>query len=68
MPTMKKYILLLLALIVIPMGAIDAQGKKKKGKKEVSPVLEGRKKVRKTDYEAGWKFTSFNAKKKTMYF
>ncbi|MBR1516839.1 MAG: OmpA family protein [Bacteroidales bacterium] len=65
---MKKYILLLLALIVIPMGAIDAQGKKKKGKKEVSPVLEGRKKVRKTDYEAVWKFTSFNAKKKTMYF
>ncbi len=64
---MKRYILLLLALMVIPMAAIDAQGKKK-GKKVVSPILEGRQKVRKTDYENVWKFTSFNAKKKTMYF
>lgn len=64
---MKRYILLLLALLIIPMGAIDAQGKKK-GKKEVSPILEGRQKVRKADYENVWKFTSFNAKKKTMYF
>lgn len=65
---MKKYILLALAMMIIPLNVIDAQGKKKKSKKEVSPIIEGRMKVRKTDYENVWKFTSFNMKKKDMYF
>lgn len=36
----------------------------RKGVKEVSPFVEGRQKVRRSDYDSVWKFTSFEGKKK----
>lgn len=47
--------------MLAPAGTATAQ-KTKKGKREVSPVIEGRQKVRKTDYDTIWKFTSFDSK------
>lgn len=61
---MKRLILLILATLVIPACAV-AQ-KPKKGGKEVNPVIEGKQKVRKADYDTIWKFTTFDAKK--IYF
>ncbi|MCR5066013.1 MAG: OmpA family protein [Bacteroidales bacterium] len=61
---MKRIILLILAVLVIPTVAL-AQ-KPKKGAKEVSPFIEGKQKVRKVDYDSVWKFTTFDAKK--IYF
>lgn len=43
--------------------AMMAQSSAKKGVKEVSPFIDGRQKVRKTDYDSIWKFTTFDAKK-----
>ncbi len=61
---MKRIILLALAaLLIIPCAS--AQDKPtKKGKKEVSPIIEGRQKVRQVDYDSVWKFTTFDNKKK----
>ena len=36
----------------------------RKGAKVVSPIIEGKQKVRQTDYDSVWKFVSFDAKKK----
>lgn len=59
-----RWILALLALVMLmPTDAVLAQ-KNKKGKREVSPIIEGRQKVRKTDYDTIWKFTAFDAKTK----
>lgn len=63
---MKKYIILLFAVLLVPVCSVEAQ--KKKGKKVASPIIEGKQKVRKTDYDSVWKFTNFNPKKKTMYY
>lgn len=61
---MKKILLLILAVLVVAPG-LSAQNKtEKKGKKVVSPILEGRQKVRQTDYDSVWKFTTFDNKKK----
>ena len=61
---MKKLLLILLAFILVAPAA-SAQGKsEKKGKKVVSPIIEGRQKVRQTDYDSVWKFTTFDNKKK----
>ncbi|MCR4812748.1 MAG: OmpA family protein [Bacteroidales bacterium] len=60
---MKKVLLIVLAvLFVVPV--VSAQNKDKKGKKVVSPIIEGRQKVRQTDYDSVWKFTTFDNKKK----
>lgn len=60
---MKKILLIILAVLAMtPM--VSAQSKDKKGKKEVSPIIEGRQKVRETDYDSVWKFTTFDNKKK----
>lgn len=61
---MKRFFLLIIAVIIIPACAV-AQ-KPKKGAKEVSPIIEGKQKVRKADYDSIWKFTTFDAKK--IYF
>lgn len=58
---MKRLILLIIAVLAIPAFA-EAQ-KPKKGGKEENPVFEGKQKVRKTDYDTIWKFTTFDAKK-----
>ncbi|MBQ9586475.1 MAG: OmpA family protein [Bacteroidales bacterium] len=61
---MKKLILLLLVALIVP-GFVDAQNSRK-GAKEVSPFVDGKQKVRKSDYDSIWKFTTFDAKK--VYF
>ena len=61
---MKKLILLVLVALLVPMAA-TAQNSKK-GAKKVSPFIEGKQKVRKSDYDSIWKFTTFDAKK--IYF
>lgn len=58
---MKKLTLLLLVALLAPMAA-NAQNTKK-GAKVVSPFIEGKQKVRKSDYDSIWKFTTFDAKK-----
>ena len=61
---MKKLILLVLVALLVPMAAIAQNSKK--GAKKVSPFIEGKQKVRKSDYDSIWKFTTFDAKK--IYF
>ena len=58
---MKKIALLLLAALLVP--AFATAQKPKKGAKEVNPFIEGKQKVRKSDYDSIWKFTTFDAKK-----
>lgn len=68
---MKKIISLFLAAILL-FGGSDAlaQGKKKKkGKKNhASEFVEGRQKVRQSDYATFDKFTSFSSKSTTLYY
>ena len=61
---MKKLIFLILVAMLAPTAVI-AQNTKK-GAKVQSPFIEGKQKVRKSDYDSIWKFTTFDAKK--IYF
>lgn len=61
---MKKLTLLILVALLAPL-AVNAQNTKK-GAKVVSPYVEGKQKVRKSDYDSIWKFTTFDGKK--IYF
>ena len=61
---MKKLTLLILVALLAPL-AVNAQNTKK-GAKVVSPFIEGKQKVRKSDYDSIWKFTIFDGKK--IYF
>lgn len=63
---MKRLIILIAALMLIPTFGMAQSAKPKKGTKEVSPFVEGKQKVRMTDYDSIWKFTSFDQKK--IYF
>ena len=58
---MKKILIIIAALLLVAPSVSMAQ---KKSKKEVNPILEGKKKVRKTDFDSVWRFTTFNTKKK----
>lgn len=58
---MKKLILIIVAVLIIPFVAV-AQ-KPHKSAKVVNPFVEGKQKVRKVDYDSIWKFTTFDAKK-----
>ena len=61
---MKRILIIFLAVMCcVPLASAQAK-KDKKGKKEVSPIIEGRQKVRQTDYDSVWKFTTFNNKTK----
>ncbi len=64
---MKKILLILMACLLV-VGAADAQGKKKKGKKGDSPVIEGCQKVRESDYATYDRFTQFTTKDMDRYF
>ena len=64
---MKKILLILIACLLV-VGAADAQGKKKKGKKGDSPVIEGCQKVRESDYATYDRFTQFTTKDMDRYF
>lgn len=61
---MKKTILFSLAILfLLPLIPAQAQ-KSKKNSREVSPIIEGRQKVRQSDYDSIWKFTTFDPKAK----
>ena len=63
MKTMKtKTWVAALLLLLLPAMTL-AQGKGR-GRKEVSPYVEGKQKVRMTDYDSVWKFTTFGTKAK----
>lgn len=61
---MKKILLIVTAILMVAPMTIAQDKTAKKGKKEVSPIIEGRQKVRQTDYDSVWKFTTFDNKKK----
>lgn len=58
---MKKILLLLAICLIAPSFSLQAQTSKK-NKKEVSPFIEGKHKVRQLDYDSVWKFVTFDAK------
>lgn len=60
---MKKLLVIVLAFLMLPVMPVMAQGKKKNSK-EMSPYIEGRKKVRIADYDSVWMFTTFNNKQR----
>lgn len=60
---MKKFSIALIALLLIIPCAVTAQSSKNNKSREVSPFIEGKKKVRETDYDSIWKFTTFDQKK-----
>ena len=66
---MKKILLILMACLVV-VGVADAQNKgtKGKGKKGESPVIEGKQKVRESDYKTYDRFTSFSTKSTDLYY
>lgn len=69
---MKKTITLILAALMMLCGA-DAmaqnkQQKKRSSKKDQSPYIEGRQKVRESDYATFDKFTTFSTKDAKLYF
>lgn len=64
---MKKILLILMACLLV-VGGADAQGKGKKGKKVDSPVIEGRQKVRESDYATYDRFTQFTTKDMGRYY
>ncbi len=68
---MKKTITLILAAMMVLCGSdVMAQNKQKKrsGKKEQSPYIEGRQKVCEGDYATFDKFTTFSTKDSKLYF
>ena len=69
---MKKIFCLLLATVILLGGSDALAQNKKKGKKgkknQTSTFVEGRQKVRETDYATFDKFTTFSSKSTTLYF
>ncbi|MBR4739237.1 MAG: OmpA family protein [Bacteroidales bacterium] len=66
---MKKIISLMMTVLLVA-GTMDAvaQARPRAGKKNVSPFIEGRQKVRQDDYDTIWKFTNFNTKDTRIYY
>lgn len=58
---MKKLLLLLAVLIAFPV--VGAQAQSRSSRKPVSPIIEGKKKVRESSYDSIWQFTTFEDKK-----
>lgn len=66
---MKKILTLIVAaLLLCTCTDAMAQAKPKKGKKAASPFIEGRQKVRQSDYGTIWQFTNFNTKSTEIYY
>lgn len=66
---MKKiFSLLIVALLLGTAFDVAAQANPKKGKKSVSPFIEGRQKVRQSDYDSVWQFASFSTKDAKVYY
>ena len=64
---MKKILLIVMACLVA-LGGAEAQKKPSKGKKTDSPVIEGRQKVRESDYKTYDRFTQFTTKDMGRYY
>ena len=64
---MKKILLIVMACLVA-LGGAEAQKKPSKGKKKDSPVIEGRQKVRESDYQTYDRFTQFTTKDMGRYY
>lgn len=64
---MKKILMILMACLLV-VGAVDAQSKKGRGKKGDSPVVEGKQKVRESDYQTYDRFTQFTTKDMGRYY
>ena len=67
----KSFSLILLALLLLGGNDLFAQSKKSSGgkrNKQTLTAMEGRQKVRESDYGTFDKFTSFSTKDKTVYF
>lgn len=67
---MKNRLVVFLAAVLLVFAGQEAFAQKKQGgkKKESSPYIEGRQKVRQTDYDTIWKFTNFAAKGVHIYY
>ncbi len=64
---MKKILLIVMACLVA-LGGAEAQKKPSKSKKKDSPVIEGRQKVRESDYKTYDRFTQFTTKDMGRYY
>lgn len=66
---MKRiFALLTLALLLGGSADLMAQAKPKSGKKTASPFIEGRQKVRQTDYDTIWQFTNLSTKNTAIHY
>lgn len=65
---MKKIILLIAMTAIVTTGAFAQSGGQKKGKKGEQPYIEGRQKVRESDYATFDKFTNFSTKDMARYY
>lgn len=65
---MKKILLLIAMTAIVATGAFAQSGNNKKGKKGEQPYIEGRQKVRESDYATFDKFTNFNSKDMALYY
>lgn len=65
---MKKIILLIAMTAIVTTGAFAQSGGQKKRKKGEQPYIEGRQKVRESDYATFDKFTNFSTKDMARYY
>ncbi len=65
---MKKILLLIAMTAIVALGAFAQSGSQKKGKKGEQPYIEGRQKVRESDYATFDKFTNFSTKDMARYY
>lgn len=65
---MKKILLLIAMTAIVASGAFAQSGSQKKGKKGEQPYIEGRQKVRESDYATFDKFTNFSTKDMARYY
>lgn len=65
---MKKILCLAAALLLLAGTDAVAQAKPRGGKKNASPFIEGRQKVRQDDFDTIWKYTNFNSKDTRIYY
>lgn len=65
---MKKILLLIAMTAIVASGAFAQSGNQKKGKKGELPYIEGRQKVRESDYATFDKFTNFSTKDMARYY
>lgn len=65
-----KNLFRLIIIAALLLGSTDAiaQAKPKGGKKQASPFIEGKQKVRQDDYDTVWRYTNFSTKDTRIYY